>query len=507
MNRPANDGLLRPAMAALKWNYLGVAARTGSSFIIGIVLARLLGPKPFGEVAIAWLVIGLGNLMADCGFGAALVQRKEFSREDIRFVFTAQVGLGVFLTAIVAVAAPGIASIFRQPEVTPIIRAVALVFALQAFGLTAQSLLKRDLAFRNLQAAQVISYLVGYLGLGIPLACFGYGVWSLVGAQLMQTLINSALLYLATRHPIRPKIAHPHRELTSFGGKVIGVNLANWAISNFDTGIVGRMFGAASLGLYNRSTALMLRPTNAVVAALQSVLFPVYSRAQGKPDTLRRGHLTSIAAIAIFFFPVFFTIAVIPRTVILGLYGNRWIAAATLVAPIAMARPFQASMAMAGPLLWGLGRVERELRVQIVIAAIMIPALLIASRYSLVAISWTLFGIMVLESVLMNRPALEATGVSWRDVGRVTRGAFLLSAVLAAGIWTLDHAVLVSLASSFRLMADAGTAAVVSIALLRLRPGMFLCDELIYLVRQGSTPVWVRSFLLKREDSGVETPA
>lgn len=503
MNQPAEPGLIRPALTALKWNYLGVATRTVSAFIIGIVLARLLGPKPFGEVAVAWLVIGLGNLMADCGFGAALVQRRELSQEDIRFIFTAQLGLGVLLTGIVATAAPLVASIFRQPEVAPIVRALALLFALQGFGLTSQNLLKRNLAFRSLQIAQVLSYLLGYLALGIPLACLGFGVWSLVGAQLAQSSLNSAFLYLAARHPLRPRLVHSHAELTSFGGKVIAVNLVMWANGNIDTGIVGRAFGAGSLGLYNRSMVLMMSPLNAVVATLQAVLFPMYSRAQHRPDSLRRGFLTSLAAVAMCIFPVFFTVATVPQTVIEGLYGHRWIAAVPLLVPIALARPFHASMALAGPLLWGVGKVEQELRVQFVVLLIFVPALLLASRFSLGAVAWTIFAIMVLQSILMARPALQTAGVNWSDARRVMRGAALLSAALAAGVWTLDHTLFVPMPTPLRLIADLSLAAVLSGILLRMAPNLFLCEELIYLVRQPSIPVWIKRFLLRSEHSGV----
>lgn len=503
MNRTSEQGLIRPALAALKWNYLGVAARTASSFIIGIVLARILGPKPFGEVAVAWLVIGLGNLMADCGFGAALVQRRDLSTDDIRFVFTAQLGLGILLTSILAGAAPLVASIFRQPEVTPIVRALALVFALQGFGLTSQNLLKRDLAFRKLQIAQVVSYLVGYLALGIPLAFLGFGVWSLVAAQLAQSCLNSALLFWAAGHSLRPRLLHPRRELTSFGGKVIAVNLVNFAIGNVDTAFVSRAFGAVSLGLYNRSMVLMMAPTNAVVATLQAVLFPVYSRAQERPDALRRGFLTSIAAVAVCIFPVFFTVAVIPRTVIEGLYGDRWIAAVPLLVPIALSRPFFASMALAGPLLWGVGKVEQELRVQIAVVLTMIPALLLASRFSLGAVAWAVFAVLTLQSILMTRPALQAAGVGWRDAGRVIRGAALLSAALALIIWPLDHIAFAHLASPLRLLADACTAATSSAALVLALPQWFLCAELTRLicVHFGPAPGWVKHLVLRNGGS------
>ena len=479
MSKPIKEGLIRPAMAALKWNYLGAGTRAASGLIVGVVLARLLGPKPFGQVAVASLIIGLGNLMADCGFGAALVQSRDLSSDDIRFTFTAQLGLGVLLSAIVAAAAPFIAMVFRLSDVVPVIRALSVVFALQAFGLTAFNLLKRDLAFRKIQIAQVTSYLVGYLGLGIPLAYLGFGVWSLVAAQLAQTLLYSSLLYASVRHSICPRITRNHHELASFGGKVIGVNLANWAITNSDTAIVGRAFGAVSLGLYNRSMTLMTTPMNAVVATLQAVLFPVYSRAQGRPEALRRGFLTSASVVEICILPVFLAIAAVPQTVIGGLYGQRWIEAVPLITPLALAMPLHALMALSGPLLWGVGKVERELHVQMAMAAIAVPTLIVASRYSLLAVAWSVFCLYALRSLFMTRAVLRVISAKWEDLFRALFGAALLGAVIAPSLWIQDRLLLPHLAAPVRLGADMLLAFVVSLGLVACASRLVLSEEVI----------------------------
>src|ERR1035437_4738623 len=130
--------------SALKWNYVGMAVRSSSSLVLGVVLARLLGPKPFGVVALAAVLIGFCNLLADSGFGAAIVQRESLSEEDIRFAFLYQMLSGVFLALACFFGASIIANLFRNQEVAPVIRVLSWTFPLQAFGQTATSLLKRN---------------------------------------------------------------------------------------------------------------------------------------------------------------------------------------------------------------------------------------------------------------------------------------------------------------------------------------------------------------------------
>src|ERR1035441_10688359 len=91
------EHLTSRAFSALRWGYAGFATRAIASFASGIVLARLLGPEPFGQIAAAMLIFGLANQIADGGFSSALVQSPELDEKDIRFAFTFQLAIGTAL--------------------------------------------------------------------------------------------------------------------------------------------------------------------------------------------------------------------------------------------------------------------------------------------------------------------------------------------------------------------------------------------------------------------------
>src|ERR1035437_888809 len=103
------------AFSALRWGYVGFLTRALASFGSGIVLARLLGPKPFGQVAAAMLVFGIANQLADGGFSSALVQAPDLAEEDVRFAFTIQLAIGASLTVCCLLLAPAVAMAFRDP--------------------------------------------------------------------------------------------------------------------------------------------------------------------------------------------------------------------------------------------------------------------------------------------------------------------------------------------------------------------------------------------------------
>lgn len=476
--RVESEPLKRSALVALKWGYFGQVVRSGCGFIIGVVLARLLGPKPFGEVTIACLVIGLGSLMADFGLGSALIQKKEVLAEEIRFAFSVQVIMGALLSLVGALCAGLIAAAFHQPGATPVIRALMSVFFLQSIGQTASSLLMRRLAFKEVQIAQITSYLVGYVLIGIPLAYIGWGVWALVAAQIAQTVLNAIMLYVRCCHSISPLLSLRCGAIISFGGCVTLSNLLNWAVSNLDNAFVGRSFGVSDLGLYNRAFTLVATPMNTSVMALQSVLFSASSRAQENHKALKRVYLAAVAIISTLLLPVFATIAVIPKTVIIGLYGEKWAAAAPILTPLALAMPFNALLALSGPILWGMGRVNRSLRAQFITVMASVVVFTITSRMNVVFLSWGVFFVYVLWFALITQAAAESLRITVADIARCVRGPVVVAATAAAMALGIANYLQPMSAPPRLVAAGVVVGAVVALAF-RLAPARLLSVEAI----------------------------
>ena len=341
------ETLTSSALGAMRWNYAGFLSRSVAGFIVGIVLARLLGPKPFGQIGVAAIVFGLGNLLADAGFSSALVQVPELHQRLIRAAFTMQVLVGCTMTGLVWLLAPLVGAAFRDPGVVAVVRAVSPLFLLQSFGQTATGLMKRQMRFGPIQTAQVFSYLIGYALVGVTMAYAGFGVWSLVAAQLTQPLLYSLLAYSHVRHSLYPYIDRSAFRLLRFGAQVTGANIINWTIVNLDNIFVGRVFGSTSLGLYSRSFNLAIVPVEGFVSSCQQVLFASCSRVEQRFDRMRRAYLAAVGGIAFVTIPVFWSLSVCARFVIGGLYGPRWGEAVPLFTAFAAAMPFFALMAVA----------------------------------------------------------------------------------------------------------------------------------------------------------------
>ena len=454
------------AVSGVRWNYVGNVFSIVCSMTIGAVLARILGPGPFGQAIVASTIYGFVNLFVNGGFSQALIQLKDLPLIAVRRTFTTQMGLGLLMTGLVIVLAPFLARQFHTPSAVPVIRAMAWIITFQAFGLVSAALLRREMRFKAVQYSAICGYVVGYVLIGLPMAMKGFGVWSLVAAYLIQALVNSLLMYASVRHTLLLSFHLPDRNITTFGGAVVGSNLVNWGHSNFDN-LASSRLGPFSLGLYGRACNLAYQPVTAVATTVQSVLLSASARVQDRPEILRRVVLSMLAIVFGLIGPAYLTLACIPDTVILGLYGTKWVTSVPLMVPMALAMPFWGGMSLLGPVLSGLGKPQLEFWPQAITCAMAAVAFFVASHYSILAIAWALFGISTIRLVAIAGFIFRELSIPWQTAAAIIAKRLAISATFGGVIAVADHLLRrASIGTGARLTVDAGLATLLMLLLM-----------------------------------------
>lgn len=476
------DSLAARSLSAIKWNYLGVVVRIASQLAVQIVLARLLGPEAFGVFAVVFLFIGVGNVIVEMGLGSALIQKKRLTNEEIRFAFTRILVTGLTVGSAVFFCADVVANVFDNVRIAEIARGIAPVFVFQAFCVVPSALLKRDLAFKKLQVVQVLTYLLGFLVVGVSFAYLGYGVWSLAAAWLSQTFFSALAFNLIRSHPKKFLFILPDKELQNFGLKMMFSNVANWLIENIDNLLIGKLFGTRALGIYSVSYNLVRTPANHLVVTLQAVLFPASARAQENDDHLRRAYLTAVAGVALVVIPVFSGIAAVSSTIVHTLYGQSWSDAAPVLIPLSLAMVPHALMAIAGPILWGKGASD-ELKIQTLVALALTATILITSRYSVLTTAWAVLGIYTLRFALLSMALLRRINLQFSQLLLAISGGIIAGVIVVSLLLVLDFQ-LASMIDSLRLSIEILMAALALLIFILVSPEKALSSELISLLQR-----------------------
>jgi len=418
----------KSASASFRWNLAGWIARNGAAFLINIVLARILGPEPYGLVALALIFISIGNLILDPGLSAGLVQKKEINNKDIYYVFTIQVLLTLIICGLIICLAPLIAKFSNKSEIIPVLQILSIALFFQSLGQTSIALLKRRMLFNRIQQSGIVSYLVGYLAIGLPLAYAGYGVWSLVFAQLAQGVLYLILIYGAAPHSLRFNFRDPG-ELSPFGINILGANIANWIISNYDNTSIGWAYGTTSLGLYNRAWNLALTPVGIVVNSCQGVLFTTSSKLQESIGRVKDGLLGVFCFIGITLFPFSICESFIAYDLVQFVYGDKWLNSAPILAVLALAMPFFALMAIQGPVLAGLGKPQIEIKLQWIVVVFTCVVFYFAIQSSMQMIVWSVIVIYTFRFFLLSIINLKTVGVTKQDVIRILLSIVIFSVI------------------------------------------------------------------------------
>ena len=475
----AENSLKAMAVRGLGWNYAGMVVRSGSSVIIGIVLARLLGPAPFGILAAAWLIVGLGNLVSDFGLGSALVQRPTLHRDDIRFSFTLQILVGLILAGTVFAGAPLFSVFLRNRAAIPVMRVLSIIFMFQACGATAAALLKRDLKFRQLQLVSISSYLIAYLGIGVPMAVLGYGVWSLAAAQVLQSLFAACGYLTALRHSMVPRLLPASAHIWTFSYRVLLTNIVNWLLSNVDNGLVSRYLGDIALGLYSRVFNFLWMPAWSVVSTAQQVLFSAFARAHEEPTARIRSAFLAAFSLVCFSLPLYGTAALIPETIVRATLGTKWIGAITTFVPLAVAMPFYSAMAISGAVINARNLVAKELRIQLTTLTLGLPLIWAAAQFSVALVGWVVTVTYIIRFIVLTAMTIREVGARWTDVGRAARPAVVVSCFTGACAVVVDQLLKTTPASpELRLGFVITAATAAAILVLRFRSGVVLTPEL-----------------------------
>ena len=295
------------------------------SFIVFAVLAQLLAPDAFGVIALAGTYIAFLRVLVDQGFAAAIIQRDKLEAGHLDTAFAVNMGMSVVLMAASWPLADPIARLFDTPDLGPIIQALAPAFLLAALAGVQQALFERRMQYRVLAIREfAASCAAGLVGVGM--AWYGWGVWSLVGWFLTERATAVVVLWIAS--PWRPgrTITRRHfKDLFSFGIHLVGSNLLDYVNSRADNLIIGYVLGPTALGFYDVAYKLYTAGVDLVTQTVSSVAFSTFSKLQHAREKMRTAFYKGTQTASIVAFPAFLGAAAIAPDLIATVFGAQWV--------------------------------------------------------------------------------------------------------------------------------------------------------------------------------------
>lgn len=313
-------------------------------FVVTMVLARLLTPNDYGTVALLSVFITVANVLVDCGFGKALVQKKDATQTDYNTVFYLSMTFAAALYAVLFFSAPLIASVYGIPDLKVMLRILALSLIFHSINGVQNVELTRKMLFHLSFRVSWVQTIVSATA-GILFALAGYGPWALVWASLLGGIAGVIARQLVIRW--RPSLTFSResaKALFRFGWKMTAASLLTTGYNNLYALLIGKFYTRADLAFVKKGSHVPSLFFNAVDGTLSRVAFPALAKMQDDPDRMRGAMRRMITCSSFVVFPVLTLMAVLARPLISIVYGDQWLPAAPFVIITSLAlvfRPFE----------------------------------------------------------------------------------------------------------------------------------------------------------------------
>lgn len=362
----------------------------GLGLFVSIVLARLLLPEEFGQIAIILVFANISQTLVQGGFNTALVQNQDTSESDYSTVFYISFGMSIVLVCILWVIAPLVDSFYGSIGITIPMRVYSFTLLFAAFNSIQVAKMQRELEFKKMMISTVIATIISG-SIAIYLAYNNFGIWALVVYYFSNSVATCiAMMFVLKWRPMLAFSKERAGVLFSYGWKMMVSAILCSVYNDVRSLIIGKVFSQKDLGFYNRGQQFPDIIGNTLDNAIQSVMFPVFSRLQSNKDELRKALKKTLTLGSFIIMPAMIGLAAISEPLICILLTEKWLPCVIYMQIICignMTIPLTSSNLVA---IKALGRSDIYMKLEFIRRAAMLLVLMVSviGLHTVKAIAW-----------------------------------------------------------------------------------------------------------------------
>ena len=400
MNRISNQSIVDNFI----WRF---AERCGAqivSFIVSIVLARILSPKDYGTIALVMVFTTILQVFVDSGLGTALIQKKDADDLDFSSVFYFNFVVCIILYLGMFFSAPLIAEFYGDIELVPVVRVISITIIISGVKGIQQSYVSRNMMFKRFFFSTLGGTIFSAI-LGIIMAYMGFGVWALVAQQLSNTAIDTLILWITVKW--RPKLMFSWKRLKgllSFGWKLLVSSLLDTVYNNLRNLIIGKIYSSSDLAFYNQGDKFPKVIVTNINASIDSVLLPTMSEAQDNHERVKVMTRRAIKTSTYIMAPLMMGLAFCANPIVKLVLTEKWIPCVPFLQIFCITYMFWPIHTANLNAINAMGRSDLFLKLEIIKKCVGLLLLLTTMRISVMAMAYSLLVSGLVSQVINSWP-------------------------------------------------------------------------------------------------------
>ena len=476
----------KTVLTNLFWRFAERCGAQGVSFVVQLVLARLLMPEDYGTVAIVAVIINILSVFVDSGLGNALIQKKDADDVDFSTVFYTNVLFCLVLYGLLFATAPLVSAFYREPQLTALIRVLGLTLVISGVKNVQQAYVSRNMLFKRFFFA-TLGGTRGAALIGIGMALAGLGVWALVAQQIFNITMDTLILWLSVKwRPTRAFSLERLQGLFSYGWKFVVSGLLDTVYTDLRQMIIGKMYSAGDLAFYNRGEKFPQFIIQNVNNSIDSVLLPTMSAEQSNVERVRAMTRRSIKTSVYIMAPLMVGLAVTAPVFIRLLLTEKWLPCVPYLRIFCITYLFYPIHSANLNAIKAMGRSDLFLKLEIQKKIIGMVLLLSTMWFGVMAMAYSLLVSCAAGQLINSWPNRRLLGYSYRSQLADILPSAILALVMGVPVLAVPFAGWNGLFTLTVQILLGGVVYIGGSALLRLEPFIYLLETAKQLLHRKS---------------------
>ena len=426
-------------VSGIFWKVLENGGTQGVQFLVSIVLARLVAPEEYTSIALLTIFIAIANVLVQNSFNTALIQNKDVTEVDYSSVFYLNLAAAGLLYVLLYLASPWIASFYEIPELSKMLRVLALTLFFGAVVSVQNAIVARTMNFKKLCIASFLTA-IGSGVIGIVLAYQGIGVWALVAQQFSNSLL--LMVSLGILVPWRPVLRFSFkrvRVLFSFGWKLLCSGFIDTIYTNAYGLVIGKVYDPVMLSFYNRANQFPQLIANSLGGAIQSVMLPAYSMNQDHPEKVKEMVQKTVITGSFVMFPLMAGMMAVADPLILLMLTDKWMTTVPFLRLLCISYALWPIHVANLQAMNAMGRSDKYLKLEIIKKILGIVSLIATIPFGVFAMVFVKTLMEFVCFYINAAPNRKLIGYSFREQCRDSFPAAAVSTVMGLTVYVIGY--------------------------------------------------------------------
>ena len=419
----------------LFWRF---AERSGAqivSFIVSIVLARILVPEDYGTIALVTVFTAILQVFVDSGLGTALIQKKDADDLDFSSVFYFNFCVCIILYVGMFIAAPYIALFYEDRNLTSVVRVLSFTLVISGVKGIQQAYVSRNLLFKRFFFSTIGGTIFSAF-LGIGMAYIGLGVWALVAQQLSNAAIDTLILWITVKwHPKRMFSWKRLKSLLTLGWKLLVSALLDTVYNNLRNLIIGKFYTSTDLAFYNQGDKFPKIVVTNINTSIDSVLLPTMSNVQDDRERVKQMTRRAIKTSTYVMAPLMMGLAFCAEPIVKLVLTDKWLPCVPFLRIFCITYMFWPVHTANLNAINAMGRSDWFLRLEIVKKITGMIILLSTMWFGVMAMAYSLLLSSVLSQIINSWPNRKLLNYGYLEQVRDFAPGILLAVIMGICVY------------------------------------------------------------------------